>query len=195
MKKSVNKLRLIILMNLVNFANQSDSGIFEITKETYFPAELSKGKYIIFLGTPTCPYCERLIPVWLAISDVSYGNGVVTAAVNCLTDEEICQDLGVSKYPTIYFVSEGNIYEFSGPRSAESISAFYKEGYKNTQGVSIQEIKTQKISQKIDTWRFLATFDEEGLVRALLLVLGLLIAIALVLKKTSTKNLVHSKIE
>ena len=68
----------------------------------------------IMFYSPLCHYCKQLAPSWEHISYLveSKSNDIAVGKFNCESSTnhvEICQILGVDRYPSIYFIGYGNI--------------------------------------------------------------------------------------
>jgi thioredoxin-like negative regulator of GroEL len=177
----------LALLALIS-ADDTQSEVYEFTSENYSMEKLSKGEWLLFFGSPTCPYCQQLLPTWKALAARSRDNGVITAAVNCLLDKQICLDFGISRYPTIFSVTEGNLYEFTGPRSLEAIEKFYTEGYHTVAPLRIAErnLNRQSDSSEISWSEIFSILDQSDLAWAMTPFAVIILASGVLAFKSST---------
>lgn len=169
------------------------SDVLELTKENYSIRELSRGKWLLFLGTPTCPYCRQLLPIWKELAMRSHEKGVTTAAVNCLLDKEICDSFGIARYPTIYFLNEGNLFEFKGHRNVELIERFYSESYQEVNPLRITDLNRNNQSHQRDAQliEIIQVLNKKDLLLALTPFLAIALAVGVIgflSKKTKFKK-------
>ena len=154
----------IFSLLFVVLCGQCLSEVHEFTKENFSTQELSKGSWLVFFGSPTCPYCLQLLPTWKALASRSIEKGVTTAAVNCLTDRKICDAFGIARYPTIFFFKDGDLFEFKGQRNLESIELFYSNSYQQQIPLKLTDLSHRQTNQVgPQLLDIILTFDKKGL--------------------------------
>lgn len=69
---------------------------------------------------PWCKYCKQLLPTWETIAQLSRDNtNLAISMFNCegsKSHEQICAQVGIDRYPTIYFLGYGDFNQ--GPQGA-----------------------------------------------------------------------------
>ena len=85
--------------------------------------------WVIDVHSPWCPACQELKPVWdrlAARSDRDYQVG----EINIQLEKVLMHRFGIRQIPTILLVSqEGDIYEFNGAFSVNSLHQFASKGW------------------------------------------------------------------
>ena len=107
-------------MNVTNI----DKQLFEAIR-----ARQSDDNWLIFFGSLDCPYTVKLLPIWKYIANNMESTKTKLGAVNCILDYEICQEMKITYYPTIYLfwdTDRKHMIEFSGERSIENLQSFIK---------------------------------------------------------------------
>jgi thiol-disulfide isomerase/thioredoxin len=87
--------------------------------ESFQPDEPGK-TYLILYYMPGCPHCERMMPVWAKIEKEFAGSNVQVTKINGALDETP----GITGFPTIIKISDGQTTEYSGDRSFQSLKNF-----------------------------------------------------------------------
>lgn len=73
---------------------------------------------------PWCTHCQKLAPEYEAAAVTLKGKAVL-GEVDCTIDKELCEDKGISGFPTIIlFRHKEIITKFSGPRTAQGLVNF-----------------------------------------------------------------------
>lgn len=74
----------------------------------------------IMFYAPWCKYCKQLLPTWETIAQLSRDNtNLAISMFNCegsKSHEQICAQVGIDRYPTIYFLGYGDFNQ--GPQGA-----------------------------------------------------------------------------
>ena len=174
------KLYFIILplFQIVNCLTSESNNVVELKSAAFEPNDLIHSNWMIFLGSPQCPYCLKFLPLWKLFADVAKKDNINTAAVNCLTDISICQYFSVDKYPQILFIKNGLFYEFAGQRNLQKLVAFYNKDFANFE--EKQVIKSQREfrkESKISFWPIYFSFNATTFCWAFLPILGLFFSV------------------
>ena len=131
-------LLIIQLIDSVNGARMPPVTEFSISNITSNVKEWDTDLAIMFYS-PLCQYCKQLTPSWEHISYLvsSKSTDVAVGKFNCESSTnhaEICQILGVDRYPSIYFLGYGNINQAPqgnpfGKSSLERMARFTADLY------------------------------------------------------------------
>lgn len=95
---------------------------------------------VVMFYAPWCKYCKQLLPTWGTIASLKENdNNVAVGKFDCERSdlsEEICKELGVDRYPSVYFIGYGNFNNAEGgalignvpnPRVARYAADLYPE--------------------------------------------------------------------
>ncbi|KAJ3015948.1 hypothetical protein HKX48_004287 [Thoreauomyces humboldtii] len=119
-----------LLLALAVFAPTVIAATSEITPEEYyrvnkllrhvaptnFQETVSTGRRLVFFGSSGCGHCRQFTPVWWKAQQRSdaIGSSLRLYKAECFgraEDEDLCQDLGVTRYPTIRLYVDGKHVE------------------------------------------------------------------------------------
>ena len=82
--------------------------------------------WIVNFYHPNCGHCVSYKPDYISIAQKLAGI-IVLAAVNCSSDEELCEEYGIQSYPTLIYFPENTAAvheEFKGDRTLSGILDF-----------------------------------------------------------------------
>mmetsp|Transcript_3413 Transcript_3413/g.4301 ORF Transcript_3413/g.4301 Transcript_3413/m.4301 type:complete len:153 (+) Transcript_3413:116-574(+) len=136
-------LKLTTSMRVVRFlvVALSIAGIFiskpvlgreaDVLDSANFDNDIKKndGTFVQFYS-PWCGHCKALAPIWSKLAERHNGNddqdSVRIAKVNCVENQELCREHGVTGYPTMKFFKSGIQigHEYSGDRDIVSFENF-----------------------------------------------------------------------
>lgn len=101
----------------------------ELSLESY--NELGKtGVWWINFYSPYCPRCKDFAPAWNSIYRHMDGvhKGLKFATVNCVTEGDLCDELGVSLYPAVNLYNRGELVDsFKGVKDEEFLKSYIDE--------------------------------------------------------------------
>mmetsp|Transcript_21104 Transcript_21104/g.58704 ORF Transcript_21104/g.58704 Transcript_21104/m.58704 type:complete len:236 (-) Transcript_21104:1138-1845(-) len=98
------------------------------------------GKWFVKFFAPWCGHCKRLDPIWKETSsqlkeDEMFADaGIVMAKVDCTESMDVCSRFGVTGYPTLKYIADGQVFTYKGPRASDDLLEFAMEGYKAAKG-------------------------------------------------------------
>ncbi|KAF1313367.1 Protein disulfide-isomerase domain, partial [Globisporangium splendens] len=103
-----------------------------VLNEANFDKETADGVWFVKFYAPWCGHCQKLAPVFdaLSVDPQITGADVRIAKVDCTTERSICERFSVQSYPTLKMVTAGNFYDYAGARDATAITKFATKGYK-----------------------------------------------------------------
>ncbi len=94
-----------------------------------FESKTSKGSWFVKFYAPWCGHCKNLAPIWEELAaDMESDPVHHVAHVDCTKYPSTCKDAGVSGYPTMKLIKDGEAIEYPGQRTKESLRAFMEGG-------------------------------------------------------------------
>eukprot|EP00794_Sanderia_malayensis_P012288 gene12288-13553_t len=94
-----------------------------------FDLAVDSGKTFVYFFAPWCKYCKEFTPIWeqLANKVIEKGLMIKIAKVDCTKEGTLCNQLGVTAFPTItLFKSRFNTEPYKGNRNIEDLYRFLK---------------------------------------------------------------------
>mmetsp|Transcript_51794 Transcript_51794/g.126344 ORF Transcript_51794/g.126344 Transcript_51794/m.126344 type:complete len:212 (+) Transcript_51794:91-726(+) len=119
----------------VEFAKKQANGPVELTLENFDQVTGgSKAVFIKFMA-PWCGHCKQMAKPWsdLAVKVHSEYSGLTVGTVNCDTQNEFCQALGIQGLPTILLLKNPEYFEDPAPvlyeddRSYEALFGYLQQ--------------------------------------------------------------------
>jgi protein disulfide-isomerase-like protein len=118
----------------------AESDVTTLTSDTFYP-QVKSGVWLVEFYAPWCPHCMALAPVWekLATEQKTKG-GFRVASVNCDEEADICAEMEITGFPSIYLfhgkdTSKSNVKrratKYSGNREISDFVKFV-ETHKST---------------------------------------------------------------
>ncbi|KAK2584979.1 hypothetical protein KPH14_008510 [Odynerus spinipes] len=115
-----------------------DLQVVTLNRNDYFENVLNSDKmWLVNFYSPMCSHCHHLAPVWRKIAEELEGV-IKVGAVNCEDDFQLCHQLGIAAYPTLFYISKNSTYgrQYTGERTHQAIIDFVL----NNLNVNIPEI-------------------------------------------------------
>ena len=128
----------LFMLRLSGCQEMETNNVIEITSDNFDIRMFHNTPFLVFFGTTTCPFCMKFLPTWKYLADVALESNIKTGAVNCLTDQSVCDYFETTKYPYIVYIANGHYYEFEGIRSVENLKKFYENEYINAPKLKIE---------------------------------------------------------
>lgn len=103
------------------------SAVVNLNDNTFytFLSENQNKRVFIKFTQEWCTHCKNLAPVWDELAgEVSDGEEVVFASVDCAIAKNTCRSRGVNGYPTLQIFHELKAADFEGPRDKEFLAAY-----------------------------------------------------------------------
>ena len=84
---------------------------------------------------PWCGHCKALAPVWEDLGDAVHGeSSILIGKVDVTQDSAVGHVFGVSGFPTLLLVANGQVIKFTGQRTLPAMEAFVRGGYEAALG-------------------------------------------------------------
>jgi len=112
-----------------------------ILSDATFDERTAKGDWLLEFYAPWCGHCKRLAPTYEKVATELKGKANV-AKLDCTVETGSCRRFGVKGYPTVKFLKDGQVREYKGDRSQESLVSFVTEGYKTAEASPLPAKKT-----------------------------------------------------
>jgi len=101
-----------------------------VLSDANFDEKTAKGSWLLEFYAPWCGHCKHLTPTYEQLATQLKGK-VNVAKIDCTVERELGNRFGIRGYPTIKFLQEGKLYEYTGDRAAASFVSFVSDGYKS----------------------------------------------------------------
>ncbi|KAF9942972.1 hypothetical protein BGZ67_008603 [Mortierella alpina] len=94
-----------------------------------FASTIAQGTTLVKFYSPQCGHCQRLAPAWEQVAvdhqHLEKTKNFKIAEVNCLVEGDICDENGVSGYPTMKLFKSGKVIDdYNGGRSVAELSQY-----------------------------------------------------------------------
>jgi len=124
---------------LIAFVLTVQSGAFELTEDNFQSSVEGKNAFVKFFA-PWCGHCKSMAPAWNQLGDEFAGSkSVVVGDVDCTVHKTLCEEHGVSGYPTIKYWKSGEKLDYNGGRDFDSLKTFTNENLSNPCTIDDQE--------------------------------------------------------
>ncbi len=91
---------------------------------------------------PWCGHCKDLQPVWESLGDIlSTESGIVIAKVDATQDKAAARRFGITGYPSLRLVKNGQVYEHVGSRQLPALESFVRTGYKSAPPTPLRPVQ------------------------------------------------------
>jgi len=147
------KLALNTAFYVIAFILQTANATEELTKAT-FSTTINSGKngMVKFFQT-WCGHCTRMKPDWDKLSSSAHSS-VFIADVNCGDEQELCEEHGVTGYPTIKYFIDGKEHDYNDARSYEALNGFINDKLMKKCDINDAEATcTEKEQTYIKKWK------------------------------------------
>jgi len=119
---------------LVHYASSTDVHALEMDIQTVSTQKIPQKPTVVDFMAPWCPHCQRLNPVWDAVSaEFSTSNEVIIGKVDTEAHPDVKREFGIHRFPTIMYFDAGKAMKFdeghryTGQRDSESLKKWIKD--------------------------------------------------------------------
>ena len=95
-----------------------------ITKDEFLHIQDEGGTMLVLFGAPWCGHSKALQPVWKKLQ-AAFPKHVTQ--VDCVAEPVLCNAHAITGYPTIGMVRAYTREDYTGPRTYDGISKWFKE--------------------------------------------------------------------
>ena len=82
------------------------------------------GMKLVFYGTEWCGHCAKLKPEWAKVVAAYAGTPLAVSYVDCDKNPDEAKAMGVTGYPSLFFIKGANKTAYTGDRTAVAIKAW-----------------------------------------------------------------------
>lgn len=90
---------------------------------------------------PWCGHCKSLAPTWEELHEQLEGK-VKVAKVDAEKEKALSAQYEIQGYPTLYLISNGKMYSYSGERDLDDLVKWAEFGYKSAESQPVPKKKT-----------------------------------------------------
>ncbi|KZT60221.1 hypothetical protein CALCODRAFT_492806 [Calocera cornea HHB12733] len=105
-------------------APSGPSDVLDLTADTFAPSVSGEPIMLVEFFAPWCGHCKALAPHYEEAATQLKDKGIKLAKVDCVANADLCQDNGVSGYPTLKVYRNGTPAEYGGNRKTEGIVSY-----------------------------------------------------------------------
>lgn len=147
-------LFLIAILVAISSATSSkvvilDSANFEHLTQASTGA--TTGDWFVKFYAPWCGHCKTLAPVWDDLAEQLDGEYTNVAKVDVTQSRDIGSRFDIKGFPTLLYLSKGNVYKYKGKRGITELVAFAKGGYKDADSSAVP-VKSSYFSKVFDEY-------------------------------------------
>jgi len=103
---------------------ENPSAVVSLTVADFEEKVNSEIIILVEFFAPWCGHCKALAPQYDEASLSLKDKGIILAKVDCVDQADLCQQHGVSGYPTLKIFRKGNATTYNGPRKADGIVSY-----------------------------------------------------------------------
>ncbi|WVF70644.1 protein disulfide-isomerase domain [Kwoniella sp. CBS 6097] len=118
------QLTIALAALLPLFAHASASDVLDLTESTFSGEVFNEDLALVEFFAPWCGHCKNLAPHYEEAATELKDKKIKLAKVDCTEQAKLCQDYGVSGYPTLKVFRNGVPTDYSGPRKADGIISY-----------------------------------------------------------------------
>eukprot|EP01130_Rhizamoeba_saxonica_P016439 TRINITY_DN75_c0_g1_i2.p1 TRINITY_DN75_c0_g1~~TRINITY_DN75_c0_g1_i2.p1 ORF type:complete len:192 (+),score=42.80 TRINITY_DN75_c0_g1_i2:25-600(+) len=111
------------------------SNVVVLTDSDFFD-KVEEGEWLLEFYAPWCGHCKRLAPTYEEVADTLQGTTNV-AKIDCTVQNVLANKFGIRGFPTIKFLKDGVVYDYSGDRGHDSLVEFTTTGYESAVSASL----------------------------------------------------------
>ncbi|PFH38241.1 thioredoxin domain-containing protein [Besnoitia besnoiti] len=94
------------------------------------------GDWFVKFYAPWCGHCKAMANAWESLAKELSGK-VNVAKIDATSNSITAKRFKIQGFPTLYYLSNGKMYEYRGERSVEKLKAFTEGGWKSVEGETI----------------------------------------------------------
>lgn len=126
----------IIIVAALLFVSLVVASDVKVLTESTFDAETASGEWLLEFYAPWCGHCKNLAPKYEELA-TKVKDQYNIAKIDCTVEKNLQTRFGIRGFPTIKFLKDGKIYDYSGQRTIDSFVDFMAGGYATATANSI----------------------------------------------------------
>nr|XP_018267457.1 protein disulfide-isomerase domain [Kwoniella dejecticola CBS 10117]OBR89615.1 protein disulfide-isomerase domain [Kwoniella dejecticola CBS 10117] len=119
-----SKVTLALAALLPALTNVVASDVLDLAQDTFKGEVYDQDLALVEFFAPWCGHCKNLAPHYEEAATELVKKGIKLAKVDCTEHAELCQEYGVSGYPTLKVFRNGTPTDYTGPRKADGIISY-----------------------------------------------------------------------
>jgi thiol-disulfide isomerase/thioredoxin len=132
-------LLFALLYSICNIVQTSKAEVVYLTDEnfehqTQASTGMTTGSWLIFFKAKRCPHCNKLMPHYESLSqdEELMERGIVLAMMDVNDCPAVMNRFMIRGFPTLIFLHQKKLYEYSGRRDYEPLKEFVLNGFQNS---------------------------------------------------------------
>ncbi|KAJ2161512.1 protein disulfide-isomerase precursor [Coemansia sp. RSA 552] len=111
-------------------ASVDKKAVHVLTEANFYEWTMAQSLALVEFYAPWCVYCQALeVPYAMAAATLKK-EGIPLAKVDCTVEEDLCEEMDVSGYPTLRVVHKGILAPFNGTRDETGIVGYMRQHMK-----------------------------------------------------------------
>ncbi|KAF9101015.1 protein disulfide-isomerase precursor [Mortierella sp. AM989] len=106
---------------------RADSDVLDLSAKNFADTVKGESLMLIEFFAPWCGHCKSLAPEYEIAATQLKEHSIPIAKVDCTVESDLCQEHGVSGYPTLKVFRNGESSDYQGARKADAIVSFMKK--------------------------------------------------------------------
>ncbi|KAG0198463.1 protein disulfide-isomerase precursor [Mortierella sp. GBA30] len=106
---------------------RAESDVLELTEKNFASSIKDQKLMMVEFYAPWCGHCKALAPEYEIAATQLKEIGIPIAKVDCTVEKDLCQEQGVSGYPTLKVFRDGEPSDYNSARKADAIVSYLKK--------------------------------------------------------------------
>jgi|UPI000581B32A protein disulfide-isomerase-like protein len=120
---TMTKLALYLALSIPLVAGE----VVQLHQNNFHEITTGKSVFIKFFA-PWCGHCKAMAEDWEELAEIWKDHEVgLVAEVDCTVEEQLCEELEVTGFPTLMYGDAMSLELYEGPRDLETLKAFAEE--------------------------------------------------------------------
>ncbi|KAF9203731.1 protein disulfide-isomerase precursor [Haplosporangium sp. Z 27] len=106
---------------------RAESDVLDLTQKNFADTVKSQNLILVEFFAPWCGHCKALAPEYEIAATQLKEKNIPIAKVDCTVETDLCQEHGVSGYPTLKVFRDGEATDYQGARKADAIVSYLQK--------------------------------------------------------------------
>mmetsp|Transcript_4647 Transcript_4647/g.8847 ORF Transcript_4647/g.8847 Transcript_4647/m.8847 type:complete len:226 (-) Transcript_4647:148-825(-) len=163
-----SSMKVSVTVLLCALATSTAFDVIRLSPDNY--DELTSGKTVfIKFFAPWCGHCKKMEPDWKQLAEEWDGHEIgLVAEIDCTAEgKSLCDDNGVTGFPTLKYGNPAALDDYQGARSFVELSKFAQENLKPTCSVANIDLCDDETKKQIEEYLTMPLPDLESKVSEL----------------------------